>query len=341
MSSLLLEWGMRLPFMHNKEIATIYFGGGTPALFGPERIKALLELICRDVKVVPNAEITLEANPENISLGEIKAYQQAGINRVSIGIQSLDDSLLKTLGRQHQARKAIEAVHLVSEAGVKNISIDLMYDLPDQQQQHWENTLQQVSLLPLTHLSLYNLTIEPQTVFFKMKEHLTQRLPTDEISLQMYERAVEFLQGIGLIQYEISAFCRPPHSSKHNTGYWTGRPFLGLGPSAFSYWQGSRFRNIANLNKYDQMLKEGVFPIDFSEILDPEAQIRELLTIQLRLIDGVDLSEFENVRGRIPLETYNVIDKLMQEGLLEKIGSRLKLTRRGILCYDHVAGELI
>lgn len=306
------------------KLVSLYFGGGTPALFGPERIAELIKFF------PPCDEVTLEANPDGVSLELMRAYRKAGVNRISLGVQSLDDQLLIKIGRTHNATHAETAVHLLKEAGFDNISIDLMYDLPSQNLAHWRHTLERAAKLPITHLSLYNLTIEPHTSFFKYRETLSKEVPNEEESLQMYLMAQEVLEKAGLNQYEISAFAKPGFYSKHNTGYWLARPFLGLGPSAFSYWHGKRFRNVANLNKYTQTLDKDEFPIDFEEELLGEEKERELFAIQLRLMQGVALPSYKD--ELIPLE---------KEGLLLIENGRVKLTQRGLLLYDSIATELI
>lgn len=336
------EWERYHSLIQGKKIASIYFGGGTPSLFGPDRIRQVLQLIFdSSILLSDNLEVTLEANPEKITLPLMKAYAEAGINRVSLGIQTLDAELLKMLSRLHSPSTAIQAIEWVFEAGIGNISIDLMYDLPKQTLQHWKNTLDQIQHLPITHLSLYNLTIEPHTMFFKNQAQLKPLLPDDQTSLAMYEMALHQLESNGLAPYEISAFARPGFYSKHNTGYWTGRPFIGFGPSAFSYWEGKRFKNVANLNKYWANLKAGQSPVDFEEQLDPDAHKRELLVIQLRLRSGVNMEEFKKTYGELDWATNNCIEKLIANQLLIMLHGRLCLTHRGILCYDSIASELI
>lgn len=336
------EWEKYHSLLQGKKLVSIYFGGGTPSLFGPDRIHRVLQSIySSSLSISPEIEITLEANPERITLPLMKAYAAAGINRVSIGVQTLDPELLKILSRLHSAKMAIQAIQWVFEAGITNISIDLMYDLPKQTLKKWESTLDQASALPISHLSLYNLTIEPHTMFFRNQTKLKPLLPDEENSLAMYEMAIEKLEGAGLKIYEISAFAKPECYSKHNTGYWTGRPFIGLGPSAFSYWEGKRFRNIANLNRYYQALKTNASPIDFEEELEPYAHRRELLVIQLRLRSGINLTEFEKTNGPLDLETKNNVDRLISNQLLTLNNGKLSLTYRGMLCYDSIASELI
>lgn len=322
------EWSRLKPLTSNKTLKSIYFGGGTPSLMGPDRIHEILQWLSPSGDI----EITIEANPENMHAETMRGYAQAGINRVSIGIQTLDNGLLKQLGRLHDGKRALDAVETTFSAGIHNISVDLMYDLPGQELMHWENTLDRICQLPIAHLSLYNLTIEPHTVFFKHRERLEKILPDEDASLRMYEMAVSKLGAAGLDQYEISAFARNGFHSRHNVGYWTGRPFLGLGPSAFSYWENRRYRNIANLNKY--CLLEN--PVDFEETLDDLARMRELLAIRLRLTSGVDLREWT-----LDPETSQAIESLIHQELLEKTDDNLKMTRKGILFYDTIASEIV
>jgi oxygen-independent coproporphyrinogen-3 oxidase len=337
-----LEWERMLPFLFDKHIVSIYFGGGTPSLFGPNRIQTVLEMIQRDVPFdYSKTEITLEVNPENSQFSTMQAYAQIGINRVSIGIQTLDADLLHLLGRLHNPSLAIQSILNTYQAGITNLSVDLMYDLPNQSLKHWSMTLKEISSLPLSHLSLYNLTIEPSTVFFKKQDALRPLLPNEEASLEMYNTAIEKLTHIGLEQYEISAFAKPGFHSKHNTGYWLARPFLGFGPSAFSYWEGKRFRNIAHLKKYYQLLSSHQSPIDFEEQLDPIAHLKELFVIQIRLCQGIQLSNFEDRHGKLSQETLSMIKKLIQEGFLVESTGKISLTKKGVLFYDTVATELI
>lgn len=271
----------------------------------------------------------------------MEEYAKAGVNRVSIGIQSLDDRLLNILGRLHNSKTALNAIHLTAEAGIHNISIDLMYDIPYQTLESWSHTLQHIKFLPITHLSLYNLTIEPHTVFFKYQESLRKQLPDSQSSTHMYLQAINSLTDSGLLQYEISAFAKNNLHSHHNIGYWTARPFLGLGPSSFSYWEGRRFRNVANLNKYLKSLQQQQSPIDFTEKLDPISKSKELLAIALRLCNGVNLLSFQQNHGPLHETTLTSLLKLEQNHLIERNNEIIKLSNKGILYYDTVAVEII
>jgi len=335
------EWQRWSPHFVGRKLRSIYFGGGTPSLFGPERIAAIINWITPFFsEEIP--EITLEVNPENVTTELMCAYRKAGINRVSMGVQSLDNSLLATLTRRHDALKAIEAINETYKSGIDNISIDLMYELPNQTLDHWKKTLQQVQELPISHLSLYNLTIEPHTAYYKRKKTLIPLLPKEETNLLMYELAVSELDKMQLHQYEISAFAKPGRHSIHNTGYWLGRDFIGFGPSAFSYWEGKRFSNVANINRYCKALEEELSTHDFEEKLPDSEHRRELLAIALRLKQGVDLAQFAVLHGELDEETLATIKTLIDSGLLAISGTgRCQLTQRGILFYDTVASDLI
>jgi len=331
LEGLKLEWERVAPLTASKELVSIYFGGGTPSLMSADAIHEILSWLS------PSAycEITLEANPDRLELSHLSAMQLAGINRLSMGVQSLDDDLLKLLGREHSAQAAIDAIEKVPLSGIHNLSIDLMYEVPHLTIASWEKTLDRIAGLPMvTHLSLYNLTIEPHTAFHKQSAALTPHLPSPEDNLAMLQIAVDRLERMGLKRYEISAFARSGMRSRHNCGYWTGRPFLGLGPSAFSYWEGRRSRNVAHLKKYSDALLAGNSPIDFEEKLSPEASQRELLAVGLRLLEGV-------AQTTLPDELQKTILTLEKQGYLHCAQEKIYLTEKGILFYDDVAAEIV
>ncbi len=337
LAALILEWKRERPRLEGKKIVSIYFGGGTPSLFGAEAIGTILNLIDRDA----GCEITLEANPEDVTQEKIQKMRDVGINRVSMGVQSLDDSSLQILGREHSAKTALAAIDAIQRAGIENLSIDLMYDLPEQSFSSWKRTIERVEELPITHLSLYNLTIEPETLFFKRKKSLLPLLPTPTESLKMLTHAVEQLERWGFKRYEISAFAKEGYASRHNSGYWTARPFLGFGPSAFSFWEGKRFRNIAHLKRYSTALEQNKPTYDFEEKLPYPDNLHELLAVELRLLAGVNLATFQARHGPLPSSTHSSLETLKQKGWLEQHSHQLKLTEEGLLFYDSVATAII
>lgn len=332
--SLAIEWEARRPLLDDKEIVSIYFGGGTPTLFAPQGIASILQRVRQSgIKISPLCEITIEANPEECSPDLFADLLELGIHRLSLGVQSLDDRSLQTLERMHTAQRAKNAIWMTEQAGFKNISIDLMYDLPSQTEGSWLYTLAQLKDIPIQHLSLYNLSIEPHTSFYKRRKTLV--LPDPETSLRFLERAIENIENIGLKRYEISAFAKPGFASKHNLGYWTGRPFLGFGPSACSFWEGKRSRNIANLQRYARLLSQNSSPLDLEETLPFPQNLKELLAIQLRILDGV------HIDPTWPDEIHRTLEKLQKQNLIHNTGSKVQLSKQGLLFHDTVAEELI
>ncbi len=330
------EWHYRQPLIQDKSIKTIYFGGGTPSLLPAVAFADLLSKIACQAE-----EITLEVNPETVSLDKMKEFRTAGINRISLGVQSLDDRELHLLGRQHAAKKAIDAVQIAAEAGFENISIDLMFELPGQTLASWERTLDRVVDLPITHLSLYNLTFEPHTQFFKRRRTLEALLPDETERLNMLQMAVGKLPQAGLHRYEISAFAKSGYHSRHNSGYWLARPFMGFGPSAFSYWEGKRFQNACSLQQWADALEGARSPVEFEEQLPPPEAFNELLAVQLRMLDGVNLKKFQERHGTMPEATSMAIEKLIKQEWLTPHGDQLCLSEQGLLFYDSVATEIL
>lgn len=336
--ALLLEWDQKLPLLQGKTIYSIYFGGGTPSQLAPHYFDLILKKIFNSpLSFHQDLEVTLEANPEDISKAYLSGLQGLRFNRLSLGVQSLHDPTLKLLNRQHDSKRAIEAVIDAHTHGFSNISIDLMYDLPSQTLDSWQHTLSEVEKLPITHLSLYNLTIEPNTPFYRKRAVLEPTLPKEALSLTLLESAVDSFERMGLERYEISAFAKKGYHSKHNTGYWLGRSFLGYGPSAFSYYHKKRFRNCCDLKKYISHMEQRTSSIDFEECLEEESSIRELLAIHLRLKEGVDLSRFPSFSQDLTKE----ISSLIKENYLQKEESLLSLTEKGFLFYDTVATAIV
>lgn len=324
------------------ELKSIYFGGGTPSLFGPSRIESVLKYIQQKIiSIESGCEITLEANPEDVTLDRFLAFKKAGITRVSLGIQSLHDPSLLQIGRTHNASKAIEAIFSVHNAGITNISIDLMYDRPGQTLTDWQYELSLLKTLPVSHLSLYNMTIEEGSAYKRQEVKIKSMMPDHELSLKLHQTALDELKKAGFERYEISAFCKDGKRSIHNLGYWQGRDFYGLGPSAFSYFDKKRFKNVSNFKLYWQSLEKGQLAYDFEEMLPLEESYKEMLCIGLRVKEGIDLSELEKKYGQGPQQLHAEIEKLIQKGYLKKHESVVQLTELGMLFYDDVGSALI
>jgi len=310
----------------------------SPSLFPISYIKEILDALPFSLEGV---EITLEGNPDHMAKEDFKALLEAGVNRLSLGVQSLESTLLLHLGRTHTEQRASQCVFDAADAGFKNISIDLMYDIPHLTLPLWEKTLKKAAELPITHLSLYNLTLEPGTPFGRKEKEIKKSLASEEESLLMYEKAQEILSEGGLLPYEIAAFAKEGFHSRHNTGYWLSRPFLGLGPSAFSFYNFERWQNIAQFQPYIDFVGQGVSPITFREKLSFDASLREILAIHLRLLEGIALADFEEKFGIIDGETKKILNSLSEQGFLHSEGGRIFLTKKGILFYDSVAEEII
>lgn len=335
--SLQKEWSIKSSFISQfSEIESIYLGGGTPSQLTPEQIKTILDPIFATGKVQQSAEITIEVNPEDSSFETFSAYKKLGINRISMGVQTLHEPLLKMIGRSHGAREAKEAICLAKEAGFTNISIDLMYDLPEQTKEDFIRSIEAIENLPITHLSLYNLIVEPGSAYYRRKMQIEHLMPTDESSYEMLEFAKKKLSEFDFDRYEISAFAKKGFQAVHNSRYWIGKPFIGLGPSAFSYFAGKRFQNHPNLKRYFEDCLSETDPISFQEKLCYPDDVHELLAVRLRLLEGAPLNEYD-----LPETTHKTLQRLKNEGFISFSDGRVFLTDKGVDFYDSVAVELI
>jgi oxygen-independent coproporphyrinogen III oxidase len=314
-------------------LQSVYLGGGTPALFTAEELQQILEAVQRYAPLTPQAEITMEANP-NDTASSLEAYRAIGINRLSIGIQSLQANELKRLSRLHSAQKAIEFVHLAERAGFYNISIDLMYGLPEQTLASWQDTLRQVVALPIQHISMYGLKVEPQTKLDTLVKTGRMSLADDDLSADCYELAVAFLAHHGLQRYEISNFCKPGLESRHNLTYWQNKPFYGVGVSAHGYLPPYRTAMARDLEAY---LIDPAKASSITLVSDQE-QLENAFIFGLRQASGVNVQILENLHSFCFSELY--LPKLahsIEAGLLLWDGITLKLTDRGILLNNLVA----
>lgn len=329
------EWRGKRSWTKGRALRSVYFGGGTPSLFRAEHFERLIGAF----EIDGAQEITVEVNPEHARLDYFRQLRDCGVNRISLGAQSLNSRSLRTLGRRHTPEMICRAVKAASSAGLEDLSLDLMFDLPDQTLSEWQSTLRQVRDLPISHLSIYNLTIEPGTPFHRRRSHLLARAPSDSVSAEMYQSANAILSSGDWRQYEISAYCRRVNYSVHNTGYWRGRAFLGLGPSAWSFWRFQRWQNPPNLHLYLQNAENRAISHRKEELCAP-ARRRELFIIHLRLNCGVDLSAFATRWGAVPFSADQLAGWIAA-GHLAKAGSRVTMTDRGRLFYDALAADLI
>ena len=314
-------------------IKTIYIGGGTPSYIKEKYIKEIIETIRSNFEIIPNAEITIEINPGTVNRRKLNTYYKSGINRLSIGLQSTNDKLLKQLGRVHDFEDFLETVRLANTIGFSNINADCMIGLPNQTIYDVEETLNVLINLRLTHISVYSLIVEPNTPLEKKIESGELKLPDEEIERYMYWFAKRKLEENGYLHYEISNFAKPLFRSKHNLDCWNQKEYKGFGVSASSYENGIRYTNISNIEKYVENVQNGQFKRNYivEEKQDREAMMKEYMLLGLRKITGVSINQFRKKFGTIPIFKYNKeITKLTNEGLIELNGINIRLTKKGL-----------
>ena len=328
------EFRTRLPRVGSHPVfKTVYFGGGTPSAVPPETLHRILSAIRLEADIVPNAEITAEANPGDRAV--FRAFWEMGINRLSLGVQALNDPDLKALGRLHNTADAVAAFQTARRAGFRNINIDLIFGAPEQAVAAWRTTLDRsVALFP-EHLSVYGLTVEPETAFGRRFRKGRLPLPAEDDQAAMYGLALDRLTRAGYHHYEVSNLARPGFASQHNLGYWKGRPYLGIGLSAHSFLNNRRSWNIRDLMAYIEKVESVGTAIEGEEAIDGEGRVLERVMLGLRQREGIPETLLVGTR------TAPSLNRLLSHRLLERTGERICLTRRGLLLADLVCAELV
>ena len=292
-------------------------------------------------------EFTIEANPESLTDEKLSLFLDEGVNRISIGIQSFDDSKLKRLGRLHDGRRAMEAVAKAKKTGFENIGIDLIFGVWDESIPSWKDDLKIASDLPITHISCYSLTCEPGTLIKECVKNGSIIPLAEEISADMYDMAISYLAGKDFTQYEISNFSRSGFHCKHNYTYWNNDPYTGLGPSAVSYADGVRIENIPDVSEYVKKIRSGIQPVGSSEKLSPEERAKETAAVRIRVMEGIGFNWFKKkTLFDLPDLEKKALPRLIADGLIEqsKPGSAaqgVRLTRKGILFCDMVSAAFL
>ena len=322
-------------------VDTVFFGGGTPSVLTMDQIGRILDAARENFSFLPDAEISLEMNPGTADPGKLLAFRQAGINRLSIGVQSMHNEELRLLGRIHSAEQAREAFVMAREAGFDNISIDLISALPGQTFDSWADSLRQAVEWKPEHISAYSLIIEPGTPFFDLFEKgKLPALPDEETDREMYHYTRRFLAQHGYARYEISNYALPGRECRHNSGYWTGHPYLGLGAGAASYVNGTRFSNIADINSYTEALSRPV-RTDI-RTLTQEEKMEEFMFLGLRMTTGVSAAVFQDRFGRTLEEVYgSLIRRHIAQGLLEETEEGFCLTEKGTDVSNYVMSDYL
>ena len=324
----------------NYLVDTVYFGGGTPTLFGAEGLSAILNTIRKSFDVAPTAEITFEANPDSVTDKLLRRLRSEGFNRVSLGIQNDHDDILKKIGRPHTYAQAVEAVQKIRKAGFKNLSIDLMYGLPDQTLQSWLATLKNVLKLNPEHISCYGLKLEEGTPMHEYRDYYN--LADDDDQADMYLEAIDLLRKYGFRQYEISNFCKKGHISRHNLKYWTGGEYLGFGPDASSDFAGKRFSIIRDVHGYIDGIQTGGQVLREVQDIPNRERAGEYLMMRLRLSSGIDPAEYEQLflLPFAPLE--RIFLQFKDRGLAVKtFDGRWHLTPEGYLLSNSIISDLL
>lgn len=334
------EAELRKNFFEDQIIETLYFGGGTPSLMTETELQEMLSTLEKLFVLSDTPEFTLEANPDDLNRDKIAALKANGVNRLSIGVQSFIDDYLKWMNRAHRSTEAIACIKESQQVGIDNISIDLIYGLPNLTATAWKEELRKAIELNPTHISAYCLTVEPATAL-GYRVRTGKEKPIDETAAEaQFQIMIEMLELAGFELYELSNFARDGYYSRHNTSYWQGKPYLGLGPSAHSFKPGKRSWNISNNVRYIKELKENKLPLT-TELLTRENQFNEWIMTGLRTKWGINLSEgFEKYGIDLLTTNEKLITKLIGEGKAEIENGRMRLTRKGFFLADGIAASM-
>ncbi len=328
--------------IYRQRISSLYLGGGTPTLLSGHQIVEILELCFRHFDMEKVIEITVESNPATFEMEKARILRQSGVNRLSLGAQSFNDRMLKKIGRIHNRRDIFHSFQIAREAGFENINIDIMFGLPGQTCRQFEKTLEELIILHPEHISVYALTIEPDTPFDYLLKRGIIHIPSDEIAHSMYWNAITHLKKNGYEHYEISNFALPEKRCMHNQIYWKNRDYLGLGASSTSYIENKRYKNISQPDQYIYLLENDLLPVESKEVLPLKEKMAETVILQLRMMDGLDKQDFIR-QFHTPVEALfsQQLESLIRQGLLQASQFHYYLTDRGISLANHVFMEFL
>lgn len=340
-NALIKEMVLRKEYLPDRTIETIYLGGGTPSQLAPAGLGQIIEGVYNNFQVTAGAEITVEVNPDDINDSYVKGLKKLPVNRVSMGIQSFQDRELLFLNRRHKAAQAIDAIKLLQDNGFYNISIDLIYGLPDQTSEEWDANIRQGLALQVPHISAYHLMYEEGTALYQLKEAGKIQETDEENSLQAFMHLIDTLKSAGFMHYEISNFALPGFISQHNSSYWRNIPYLGIGASAHSYNGQQRDWNVSSIPAYIDGIKKGI-PATEGEHLDRFTCYNDAVITGLRTMWGLNLPEVEKKYGAdLALYCKKQAEKFIKNGLLNHENDRLTLSAKGIFTSDNIMSELL
>lgn len=340
-SALCKEAKLRTDYLGGEPLETIYFGGGTPSQLSIDDLKAILNTLRDTFEIDPHAEITLEANPDDLNTVYIAGLLKSGFNRLSMGVQSFDDAQLKFLNRRHSANKAIEAVKLAKNGGFDNISIDLMYGLPDLTLDVWQDTLDKAIDLDIQHISSYHLIYESGTKLYRLLQKGEVRSADEEVSVDMFSLLISKLKDAGFTHYEISNFAKDKLFSRHNTSYWLDKKYLGLGPAAHSYNQINRCWNIASIPKYIEGIQNNTPNIE-EEALDMQSRYNDFILTGMRTMWGINISSLKEKFGeKMLVYCEKNLRKHIESGHVILSDNHYRITSEGIFISDSIMSDLM
>ncbi|MFC1512974.1 radical SAM family heme chaperone HemW [Thermodesulfobacteriota bacterium] len=330
------------PLIRDRSFGTIFVGGGTPTVYQGKELAQLVQSCLALFNFAKNPEVTVEANPNSVDPDKLLALREAGVNRLSIGVQAFSDRLLQKIDRSHTVAEALHAVTTARQAGFENLSLDLIYGLPEQDLGDWQETLALALAQKPEHLSLYGLSVEEGTPFARLAERGELPLPDEDAVLQMEHFAYEQLARAGFDRYEISNFATPGGRSRHNENYWRNGNYLGLGAAAVSCFDHLRWRQVAGPDTFVKLVNEGQSPLLEVECLPPAAAFRETVIMALRMLDGIAVAELQERFGVSPQEYYGpIFVRLQEQGLLEVEDGFLRLTAKALPFANQVLAELV
>lgn len=325
-----------------KEIDTIFIGGGTPSILRDDEIKILFDNIKNNFKIKKDAEITMECNPGTLTLSKLKTMKDCGVNRLSIGLQAVQNYHLEYIGRIHTFEEFEKNYFQAKEVGFENINIDLMYALPNQSEEDWKETLEKIVKLNPSHISAYSLILEENTELFDMYNRNEFKLLDEDTDIIMYEYTINYLKSHGYNQYEISNYSKKGYECNHNILYWKCENYIGLGASASGFLNGTRYNNVSPLDEYEKIILEGKKPIEWEEKLSIKDEIEENIFLGLRMNEGIKFKDFKNKYNLDFLEKYkNEIGKLEKLNLIDVDELGIKLTQKGREVSNSVFVEFI
>jgi oxygen-independent coproporphyrinogen III oxidase len=335
------ELKLRKNFLTDRSIETIYFGGGTPSLLDAQWVGRLIEALKQEFSVLPNAEITLEANPDDLSFAYLVNLRNVGVNRLSIGIQSFNDNILTEMNRRHRSVQAVQAVSDAQKAGFDNISVDLIYGWPGLEMPLWQHELDKIFQMKIQHISCYHLTYHENTALWnKLQQKKIQEINEDD-SVAQYNELVKMTSENGFLQYEISNFSLPGFQSKHNYSYWSQKQYLGLGPSAHSFNTESRYWNVSNLAEYTKLISKCLDAGEI-ELLDEKDRFNDYVITNLRLSTGIDCQYVEQQFGKqYSEELYKKSLKYIEGNQMFMQNKRLILNSTGMFVSDRIMEDII